>query len=403
MEIKGYYFNRQELAGALGDLGTFLPLAIALITLNGINASSVFLAAGLLYVGAGLYYHIPMPVQPLKATAVIAISLAASPQEVAATAIGMGVICLLLCCFDLNEILRRLFPRPIIRGIQLSLGLILAGQGLNLFLDRRFLSSGPEVTVNVLGIAIPLGVIIGLITVGLLFGLRNNQRFPAAMVVICLGFLAGILVGRPTVFEHLSFGWEIPVFSLPRVSDFYVALPILLLPQLPLTFANSIMATEDTATQYFGPQARKVHPRALFTSLGVVNLLAGFIGGIPVCHGSGGLTAHYRFGGRSGGASIIMGSIFIFAALMLGKAAPAFFNMIPLAVLGVMLVYIGVSHTFLIKDIVHSPWEVSLALGMALIALISGNLALAFVVGVPVCLLGKWLVDRRGHYASNNL
>ncbi len=99
MEINGYRFNRQELAGALGDLGTFLPLAIGLITLNGVNATAVFLTAGLLYIGAGLYYGIPIPVQPLKATSVIAIAMLLvkdilrNPWEIGLAA-SMGIITL---------------------------------------------------------------------------------------------------------------------------------------------------------------------------------------------------------------------------------------------------------------------------------------------------------------------
>jgi SulP family sulfate permease len=391
MEIKGYCFDIREFAGALGDLGTFLPLAIALIPLNGVNASSVFLAAGLLYLCAGLYYRIPMPVQPLKATAIIAISMAATPQMISATAISMGIFLLIIRRFDLNEILKCLFPRPVVRGIQLSLGLVLVKKGLKFFLDRRFLGNGQEITVTIAGIVVPLGILIGLIAVGFLIVLRNNSPFPAGLAVICLGIVGAILTVSPVKFEDLAFGWEVPGLNLPSWRDYYIALPVLLLPQLPLTFANSIVATTDTANQYFGLKARKVRARTLFTSLGLANLLVGFIGGIPVCHGSGGLTAHYRFGGRTGGSSIIIGGIFIFTALVLGRSAPFIFNMIPLAVLGVMLIYIGVFHCFLIKDILDSTWELSLVLAMAVITLTYGNLVLAFAFGISICLMTRWL------------
>jgi SulP family sulfate permease len=394
MEVKGYRFNRQELAGALGDLGTFLPLAMALITICGVNASSLFLAAGLLYVGAGLYYGIPMPVQPLKATSVIAISMAAGPGMISATAISMGFIFVLACFFDLNEILNRFFPRPVIRGIQLSLGLILAKKGFNLFLDHRLLSNGREVMVNLAGVSLPLGIPVGLAALGLILALKDNRRFPAGLVVICLGVITGAVSSRLAGLDCLSLGWQAPDISLPRWSDFVVALPVLLLPQLPLTFANSIMATADTAGQYFGRQAGRVNPKALITSLGLANLLSGLIGGMPMCHGSGGLTAHYRFGARSGGASIIIGGIFIFIALILGQAAPAIFNLLPLAVLGVLLIYIGVAHTFLIRDIVCIPWELSLALGMGVLTVICGSLAVAFALGLPIALLGERLKER---------
>ncbi len=388
MQVKGYRFDRRELAGALGDLGTFLPLAIALITINGVNASSLFLAAGLLYLGAGLYYKIPMPVQPLKATSIIAITMAASPQMIAATALSMSLIFMLASCFDLNEALKRFFPRPVIRGIQLSLGLILAKKGFALFLDKRLLANGSETVVNLAGFNLSVGIGVGLLALVLIIALKNSQRFPAGLAVICMGLFIGAWSSKLAGISNLALGCQLPNFILPSWSDFSVAVPILLLPQLPLTFANSIMATEETATQYFGTQANRVTPRTLITSLGLANLFTGLIGGMPMCHGSGGLTAHYRFGARSGGSSIIIGGIFILTALVLGQAAPAIFNLLPLAVLGILLIYIGVAHTFLIKDILHSPWELSLALGMGIITLIYGGLAVAFVIGLPLAILG---------------
>ncbi len=394
MEVKGYRFDRQELAGALGDLGTFLPLAIALITICGVNTSSLFLAAGLLYIGAGLYYRVPMPVQPLKATSVIAISMAASLGMISATAIAMGFVFVVACFFDLNEILNRFFPRPVIRGIQLSLGLILVKKGFDLFLDHRLLGNGPEVMLNLAGVSLPLGILIGLAALGLILTLKDNRRFPAGLVVICLGLMVGAWNSRLAGLENLTLGWQVPGISLPRWSDFVVAIPVLLLPQLPLTFANSIMATTDTASQYFGSQAKKVKPQALFSSLGLANLFSGFIGGMPMCHGSGGLTAHYRFGARGGGASIIIGGIFVLIALLLGQAAPLIFNLLPLAVLGVLLIYIGVAHTFLIRDIMYSPWELGLALGMGIITLINGSLAVAFALGLPVAIMGERIRGR---------
>ncbi len=400
MEIRGYRFSRQELAGALGDLGTFLPLAIALITICGVNARSLFLAAGLLYIGAGLYYDIPMPVQPLKATSVIAISMAASPQMISATAISMGFIFMATCFFDLNETLKRFFPRPVIRGIQLSLGLILAKKGFNLFLDHRLLGNGPEVLINLAGVTRPLGILVGLAALGLVLALKDNRRFPAGLVVICLGLAVGAWSSRLAGLQSINLGWQAPDFYLPSWSDFCIALPVLLLPQLPLTFANSIMSTADTAGQYFGSQAERVNPRALITSLGLANLFSGLIGGMPMCHGSGGLTAHYRFGARSGGASIIIGGIFILIALGLGQAAPAIFNLLPLAVLGALLGYIGAAHTFLIRDIVRNPWELGVALGMGAITLSGYGLAAAFALGLPAAFLGEQL--KGVLYASNH-
>jgi SulP family sulfate permease len=314
---------------------------------------------------------------------------------IAATAIGMSVILLLLCYFDINEILSRLFPRPVIRGIQLSLGLILTRKGFNFILDHRFLYNGTKVILNLNYFVVSLGTVIGLIAVVLLVGFRKYSRFPFGMILICIGIVGGISVSDLSTLKYLRFGWESPDLIMPSWIDYTKAIPLLLVPQLPLTFANSILATTDAAVQYFGPKAYKVHPKSLFTSLGLANLLVGITGGIPVCHGSGGLTAHYRFGARSGGSSIIIGGFFIFSALILGKAAPAIFKMLPLAILGVMLCYTGISHTFLIKDIILIPWELSLVLAMGIITLISGNLALTFTLGTLFCHIFKWVKNIR--------
>ncbi len=386
MLLRGYRFDRLELAGALGDLGTFLPLAIALITINGVNASPIFLSAGLLYVGAGLYYGIPMPVQPLKATSVIAISMAAGTGMISATAISMATIFLLACFFDMNKFLKKYFPRPVIRGIQLSLGLILTKKGFALFVDRRLLANGAEVVTNLGGVELPVGILVGILALALILLLKDSRRLPAGLVVIGSGLALGMWSNGMAGLRDLEMGWRFPAFIFPSWSDFCVAVPVLLLPQLPLTFANSIMATEETSKQYFGEQARKATPRALIISLGLANLFSGLIGGIPMCHGSGGITAHYRFGARSGGSSIIIGSIFILCALVLGQAAPVLFNLLPLGVLGTLLIYIGVTHTFLLKDIIRAPWELSLAMGMGIITLIYGGLAVSFGLGLPIAL-----------------
>ncbi len=391
MNFEGYRFNRRELAGALGDLGTFLPLAIALITLNGVNATSVFLAAGLLYIGAGLYFGIPMPVQPLKATSVIAIAMGASPQMIAATALSMGIILVLAHGFDVNKILDWFFHRPVIRGIQLSLGVIMAKTGFKLILDQHLLNNGPKMTTAIGGFTVSTGAWVGLATLGLILALKDNHRYPAGLVIIALGLAGGAWVSRQSGFTAIYPGWQMPDLILPGWSDFAVALPVLLLPQLPLTFANSIASTADASGQYFGEQAKKVTPRSLVTSLGIANLFSGLIGGIPLCHGAGGLTAHYTFGARTGGASIIMGGIFVLLAIGLGQSIPAVFNLLPLAVLGTLLVYIGITHMLLVKDIIHNPWEICLAASMGVITLITGNIAVAFALGVPVSFVGKFV------------
>ncbi len=304
-----------ELSGALGDLGTFLPLAFGLILINKVNPLSLFLAAGVLYIGAGIYFRIPLPVQPLKATSTLAIAVGASAATVSFVCFFMAAALLVIRFLNLDKFIARLFSRPIIRGIQLGLALILIKSGLNLMLSYSSYNA---------------------------FSGSNG--------------------------------------SLNLAQAFF----ILFLPQLPLTLANSIYATADTAKTYFKGQANKVTPRALLISLGLANLFSGFIGGIPLCHGSSGLTAHYRFGARSGMSVIYMGVIFIMFALAFGFGAGIPIKFIPFWILGLSLIYIGLRHAALMQDIRSIPREFMVAVIIGLYSLVSGNLALAFCIGIMI-------------------
>jgi SulP family sulfate permease len=145
-----------------------------------------------------------------------------------------------------------------------------------------------------------------------------------------------------------------------------------------------MVATADTARLYFGERADRVTPRSLAASLGVANLFSGLIGGMPVCHGSGGLTAHYRFGARTGGAGLFVGGLFLLAALLFGKSIPVLFGLLPAAVLAVLLIYVGVEHAFLVRDSLGSLREGAVVAVVGLVTLATGNLAAAFAVGIAV-------------------
>lgn len=66
-------FDRNELSGAFGDIGTDLPLIIGMIIAAGLDSASVLIMFGVMQLLTGFVYRIPMPVQPLKAMAAIVI------------------------------------------------------------------------------------------------------------------------------------------------------------------------------------------------------------------------------------------------------------------------------------------------------------------------------------------
>ncbi|HEX5800201.1 MAG TPA: putative sulfate/molybdate transporter, partial [Gaiellaceae bacterium] len=117
-------FDRWELAGAFADLGVLVPIAVALIVQNGLSPTAVLLPAGLLYVTAAALYGLPIPVQPLKAFGAIAIAKGLGVEEIAAGALLMGGIFLVLGATGLVDLAARAFPKPLVRGVQLTVGLL---------------------------------------------------------------------------------------------------------------------------------------------------------------------------------------------------------------------------------------------------------------------------------------
>ncbi len=137
VRVNSFRFNLQELGGALGDLGTLLPLMLALVLINGLNTTSVLVGVGLFYIGSGLYFRIPTPVQPLKAVSAIAISMGLASSVIGAAGLLMGVILLLLSLTNFIRIVVKLFPQAVVRGIQLSIGLILFKKGIELAFNKQ--------------------------------------------------------------------------------------------------------------------------------------------------------------------------------------------------------------------------------------------------------------------------
>ena len=88
---------------------------------------------------------------------------------------------------------------------------------------------------------------------------------------------------------------------------------LLAIPQIPLSLGNSILATRQIAEDLF-PE-KHIGVRKLSLTYAVMNLVNPWFGGVPTCHGSGGLAGHYTFGARTGGSLIIYGSLFLILGL----------------------------------------------------------------------------------------
>lgn len=349
--LEGLRFDGAELAGAVADLGVMVPIAVALIVQNGLSATAVLLPAGLLYVGAGIVYRLPIPVQPLKAFGAIAIAQGLGSSEIAAGALLMGAVFVALSASGYLDRVAKIFPQPIIRGVQLSVGLLFCQ------LAWKLVTTPPAAFADHTR---PIGWLVGgtiIVAVVALLLRRYNASlflFVIAVVVMTVGFHGPLTVGPSPL--------HVPDLTLQA---FATAAVVLVLPQLPLTFANSCLATADAARTYFGEAAARVRPGRLALSLGLANLIAGAISGMPVCHGAGGMTAHRSFGARSGGAPIAIGSALLVLALLLGDSLTVALAAFPLPILAGLLAVAGVLHIALLKDLRQpSHWMFAIAVGV---------------------------------------
>lgn len=356
-------------------MGVLFPIALTLIRLNGLNPTSTFLTAGLLYIGAGFYYRLPLPVQPLKAVSAIAIAFNLSPSALAAAGIMMGGLLLLLGVTGWADTLARFFTKPIIRGIQLGIGFILVKTAIDL-MGKPW---GGQPSVSQPGSASWSGYLVGVGGFLLILWLKGNRRFPASLVVLTFGLLIGLAMTPPS-WSAFSLGPVWPAIALPSPGDFALALTALVIPQIPLTFGNAIVATADLARTYFGDRAERVTASRLAGGMGLANLFAGLIGGVPVCHGSGGLTAHYKFGARTGSAPIMIGLGCCILGLAFGITAVWIIGLIPLAILGAFLLFVGLEHCLLVADL-GGREEFLTALATASVAVATGNLTIGYAAG----------------------
>jgi hypothetical protein len=366
---EGFVFDRAELSGAVADLGVFLPIAVALVVANGLSPTAVLLPGALLYIAVAYLYRLPVPVQPLKAFGAIAIASGLGVSEIASGALIMGVAFFLLGATGLLDAAARAFPRPLIRGVQLTVGLI--------FLRIAWeLVSDPPVAFAAHALSFGPAILLSLGALALLLAFREKA---IALVLV------GVGVGLMLVLGASDLGFGPSQISVPEITgaSLLTALTVLVIPQLPLTFANSCLATADVSKSYFGEvAARRVRPGRLAMSLGTANLFSGAIGGMPVCHGAGGMTAHRRFGARTGAAPLFMGIVLLATALILGAGLAAVLAAFPLPILAALLAAAGLLHIELLRDLEGAPaW--ALALGIGAVGFLV-NLAVALGAGLVV-------------------
>ncbi len=390
-----YKFDRMELAGSLGDLGTLLPIAIAMVLINGLNPLGLFFSIGVFYIISGIYFGITVPVQPMKVIGAYAIATSLSAPQILASSLLMGIFLLLVGLTGAIETIRRYTSRSVIRGVQLSTGALLISGGIKLMIGTSKFqalqnAAEPYLTVQSIGpiqIGIVIGVIGGIVTLLLL----DNKKFPAGLMVVLGGLVTGLALGARLDFGNGNIGFNLPQifpFALPGKADFTFALFALVLPQLPMSLGNAVLAYTDLSKEYFGDRSSKVSNRNVCLSMALANFLSFCVGGMPLCHGAGGLAAHYRFGARTAGSNLMIGFLFVALALILGNNIVSFFNLLPMSILGILLIFAGAQLTMTIMDLEHRKdyFVATLILGITL----ASNLAAGFIIGVAVAHLLRW-------------
>ena len=391
----GWRFDRRELAGSLGDLGTLIPLTVGMILVCGLDGTAILLCVGAFYVISGLVFRTTMPVQPMKVIGAYAIARGLGPLEVTTAGLWMGLMLLVLAAVGAVDTLRKWVPRAVIRGVQLSTGVLLMTEGVRFVVGRSTLqgihgTAEPFLQVHYLG-PVPVGIVLGVVAVAAILALLDNRRAPAALVVVVLGAAVGLALGGHKGLGAFELGLHLPrwlPFGLPDGSIVVVALVTLALPQLPMTLGNAVVAQADLTKQYFGEEtARRCNVRALAVSMGVANLVCAAFGGMPLCHGAGGLAAHYRFGARTAASNLMIGGVFLVLGLLVGDQAALVLGTLPFAVLGALLVFAGAQLALTLLDLDRRDdlFTAVVILGVTL----ATNLAVGFVVGLVLAGIGK--------------
>lgn len=364
----GNRFDRMEWAGAFGDLGTLIPFIVAYVSLLGLDPYGVLLAFGAAKIVSGLYYKTPFPIQPMKAIGAVATTQAAqtiviTPQAVYGAGLVTGAIWLVLGVSGMANKVVAWVSRSVAVGIIMGLGFGFMLEGIRM-MSQQWLVGG-----------VALGATLALLT---------NRAIPA-MFLLLIGGAATALVQHPALLDELAAihpGIRLPSFALGGMSwhELVVGTLFLALPQVPLTLGNAIVAITEENNSLF--PRRPVSERKVAISTGVMNLLAPLVGGVPMCHGAGGMAGHVRFGARTGGALVILGAIVLAIALFFSGSVETLFRIFPAPILGVILFLTGAQLALGSCDFGKSKNERFVSLVTAACAV--WNVGLAFVFGMAL-------------------
>jgi len=402
-----------ELSGAVGDLGTYIPIVLALSLVNNLNLTTTLVFTSLYNIATGLLFGLPMPVQPMKSIAAVAIS--ASPPltvaQISAAGLSVAAVLLLLGATGLMSVLYRYLPLPVVRGVQLSQGLSFAFSAVKYIRYDQDLAkskSGPARPWFALdGVAVALAAVLFLVLttgagddppppqqqqeeenenrVSVSRRLRVLSTVPAALIVFLFGLVL-CFISDPSIFGDLRFGPS--KISVVKITweDFKVGFVSAAIPQIPLSILNSVIAVCKLSGDLF-PE-REASAMHVSVSVGVMNFVGCWFGAMPCCHGAGGLAGQYRFGGRSGASVVFLGIAKLVLALVFGNSLGRILGEFPIGILGVLLLFAGIELAMATRDM-NTKQESFVMLVCAAVSLSGSSAALGFFVGIVLFLLLK--------------
>jgi len=363
MRLWGNDYNKMEFAGAFGDLGTLIPFVVGYITINKIDPLGILVAFGLFKIFAGLYFRTPVPIQPMKAIGGMAISHPGliTPGMIWGSGIFTGIFWLLMGLTGAITWIEKITTKPVVRGIMLGLGLSFITEGLSMMKEQPLLAIGGAVIT---------------------FLLLSSKRFPAMLCLLGYGIVMAVIL-RPELIQelsHLSIRFRLPELTFGKISwkELLSGFVILGIPQVPLTLGNAIIGTVAENNSHFPD--RQVTAKQISIDHGFMNLISTCIGGIPMCHGAGGMAGHIRFGARTGGALVILGVIVLLTGLFLSDSVALLFQIFPRSILGIILFFAGLELALVIRDIQLKKETLYVLLVTAGIAM--WNMGVAYLAGL---------------------
>jgi MFS superfamily sulfate permease-like transporter len=358
-------FSIKELAGGFGDLGTTLPIIFGYIVLLGIDPVGVFVSFGVIHIVIAYIYKIPLPVQPMKAISSLAFADTWNLNVVWGAGISMGVITLLLSFSDrISKFLDRI-PRMVVYGLVCGLGIKLLLRSSELILTEPYL-------------AIPLT----------LFSILVLSKFkvPQTIILLGIGFILVLLNGN---LETNLFTLNYPTLNLHSLSitNIFEGLYLVSIVQLPLTLTNAVITTIALMKNFF-PESENITSKKLLLNMGVINLLSPIIGGVPICHGSSGLSAHYVFGARTGGSIMMLGIMELIIGLFMSNGILSIINVFPIFILGIMLLHTSLELLKVIKKVSK--------INSLFIVVITAVLAVFYnmAIGLTIGMISHYLINR---------